>query len=216
VRRLLRDVFVAIVGGLAASLALSLGQADPNVALAAGIGVCVAALLILETPGIAGLFGKPLKVKITDRHAHPLNYAAEAVAIELSIKNRTWRSIELPGGYNLTVYAAENPQTRAALSAQQKAGLVQKLAYERDTSHHQPSLRDRAVVPAYGSVTAWVVTDVDHLPHGAHPEITIGFADGRGNQYKVVAKRQGRRPGQLHWWVRLWPGRGRPAHQMRP
>ena len=203
-RRLLRDSLVAVVGGLAAALVASLGHADLNVVLAAGIGVCALALVILEAPGIFGVFGKPLKVKVVDRHAHPLNYAAETAAIQLLIKNRTWRAVELPGGFSVSVDPRDNPPGRAELTGQEKASLVQKLAFERETSHHQPALRDRAVVPAHGSVSGWVVEDVSRLATGGHPEITIHFADGLGNRYTVVAKRQGRRPGQLPCWTRLW------------
>jgi len=203
--RLLRDLLVAVAGGFVTALVGSLAQADLNVILAAGIGVCLLLLLTLvAVPGIAGVVGKPLTVKVADRHAHPLNYAAETAALQLLIKNRRWRPVELSGGFGLGVNSADNPMRRAGLTEQEKASLVQKLGYERETSHHQPSLRDRAVVPAHGSLSPWVVTDVDRLPSGGHPEITIKFADGEGNQYALVVKRQGRRPGQLPWWRRLW------------
>ena len=195
---------MAVVGGLGATLVGSLARADPNVILAAGIGVGVLALLILEAPGIFSVFGKPLKVKITDRHAHPLNYAAETAALQFLIRSRTWRSVELPGGYDLSVDPRDNPPGRAELTGQEKASLVQKLAYERETSHHQPSLQGRTVVPAHGSVSAWIVTDVSRLRDGAHPEITVHFRDGLGNKYTVVAKRQGRRPGRSPWGKRWW------------
>ena len=204
-RRLLRDTLVAVVGGLAAALVASLAHADPNVALAAGIGVCVLALVISEAMDIIfGVFGKPLKVKVVDRHAHPINYAAETAAIQLLIKNRTLRAVELPGGFRFVVNPLDNPQGRAELTGPEKASLAQKLGFERETSHHQPALSARAVVPAHGSVSGWIVEDVSRLAAGGHPEITVHFADGLGNQYTVVAKRQGRRPGQLPWWKRLW------------
>jgi hypothetical protein len=47
-RQLLPIAWVALVGSLAAALVASLGTADVNVALAAGIGVCVLAPVILE------------------------------------------------------------------------------------------------------------------------------------------------------------------------
>jgi len=202
--RLLRDRLVAVAGGFIAALVGSLAQADLNVILGAGIGVCLLLLLGLEAvPAIAGVLGKPLKIKLADRHAHPLNHAAETAALQLLIKNRRWRPVELPGGYSLVVNPDDNPMRRMELTEQERGSMVQRLGYERETSHHQPPLQDRAVVPAHGAVSPWVVTDVDRLPAGGHPEITISFADGEGNRYAVVAKRQGRRPGHLPWWRRL-------------
>ncbi len=202
-RRLLRDLLVAVVGGFAAALVASLAQAHLNVILAAGIGVCLLALIVLEAvPGITGVFGKPLKVKIAERHSHPLNYAAETVAIQLLIKNRTWRSVDLPGGSGFSVHPADNPMRTAELTAPENASMAQKLAYERETSHHQPSLRGGGKVPPRGCFSAWFVTDVDRLSDGGHPEVTISFADAEGNRYSVKAKRQGRRPGRSAWWRR--------------
>jgi len=133
--------------------------------------------------------GLPLKVEAGSPHFHDWNYAASVVALPVRVTNTTNAPVTLPGGLQIEGHAGETPPWEDRLRDDERGQFMREVESQRRTSHHQPSIRDRATVPAHAFLDLWYVDDISRDRRGVHLDKTLHFKDADGNQYSAAFKR---------------------------
>ena len=69
------------------------------------------------------------------------------------------------------------------------ASFFHEIESQKRSSHHNPNITQKTVIPAHSSLELWHVTDVSRDQRGVHLDRTLYFKDSDGNEYSAVFKR---------------------------
>jgi len=185
-RRIVRDALVGLFAGLAAALVASLGHADMNIVLIAGIGVCMVALLILEASGF--LYRRqPLVVKVKESRFENWRHIALIAAFHVEITNTTGKPT-LIASYGFTTDNRGKQSWEFSATGEDHIAVMREVHARQEGHRYGPSLRIHAEVPAHESVSGWLVHPVTRDPAGGTPKCTIVVKDDIGNEYRKTIK----------------------------
>jgi hypothetical protein len=165
----------------------------------AATGVVVAGLLIVFAvmydwlawlpwlyPGKSGL---PLKAVGGSPHYHEWNYAAAVAALPIMVTNRTRAPVTLAGGCQIRGNMGDISSWKEKLTEAETGLFMREVESQKRSSHHRPSITDRATIPAHSSLEFWYVTDVSRDQRGVHLDVTLHFKDTDGNEYSATFER---------------------------
>lgn len=133
--------------------------------------------------------GPPLKVVAGNPHYHDWNFAASVVALPIVVSNRTGAPVTLTGGCQVSGNLGDVPSWHDRLMDGEVASFLHEIESQKRSSHHQPNITQKTVIPAHSSLELWYVTDVSRDQRGVHLDRTLYFKDSDGNEYGAVFKR---------------------------
>lgn len=137
-------------------------------------------------PSRAGL---PLEVVAGNAHYHDWNYAATVAALPIMVTNTTSASVTLAGGCQAQGNVGDTPPWERRLTEDETGLFLREIESQKRSSHHRPSIMDRATIPGHASLEFWYVTDVSRDQRGVHLDLTLHFKDEAGNGYSAAFKR---------------------------
>src|SRR5262249_2189358 len=107
-------------------------------------------------------------------------YLALIAALRIKITNTTGTTIRL-GGFGFTYDTEGNPAWDASVSGDERLELDRELHARKERQRYGIPLRNHATVPAYESISGWVVEAVTRNPAGGSPRCLIAIEDVLGN-----------------------------------
>jgi len=185
-RRLIRDLAIALSGGLLGSLVAYLAQAHLALILGVGATVCLIIAAVLSVWGRARQRPR-LDVEAQGNAVwEPVDEFYRILAVKVGVRNMTGEPIRIAPvefAYETSpgVFAKNEPLSDEVV------GAVARIA---NSKQYFPSLSDfTEKIPAHGSISGWVVEPVRCGPAGT-PECIITVKDEIPSQYEVTIPAQ--------------------------
>ncbi len=186
--QLIRDLAIALGGGLLSGLIAYYAQ--PYLALTLSVGAAVCISIALGTGLVRRRPRLVLKIQGTPLWKN-LNQSFRIIIVRVEAKNKTSVPIGLEGAeltYEASGIATGNDQLSDEIAC--------AVAQTASSDQYFPPLSGFTEIPAHGSISGWFIEAVRRDPAGGTPRCIITLKDEIGSQYKAIIPAQ---QAHIHW-----------------